>query len=124
MSSEVIQINLFLLSGDGGWTGLWIGLDQSDILYNLNAWVRGAASYLSRSRTLQYYLNLYGLDSPKEQYFTIKDPPSLGLVSWTRPLPSPALTLPRAGDAIHPVLGKGAVWSTRLHLDQEHRRLP
>ena len=41
-------------------------------------WVRGAASYLSRSRTLQYYLNLYGLDSPKEQYFTIKDPPSLG----------------------------------------------
>ena len=40
-------------------------------------WVRGAASFLSRSRTLQYYLNLYGLDSPKEQYFTIKDPPSL-----------------------------------------------
>ena len=65
VSSEVIQINLFLLSGDSGWTGLWIGL------ISCIQWVRGAASgaasYLSRSRTLQYYLNLYGLDLPKEQ---------------------------------------------------------
>ena len=38
MSSKVIQINLFLLSGDGGWTSLWIGLDQSDILYSMHGY--------------------------------------------------------------------------------------